>query len=193
MTGPGLGEVLRCATQAEFEAWLEEHHADSRGIWLQIAKKDAPRPTVTYVEAVEAALCFGWIDGQKARDDDAHWRQRFTPRSPRSRWSQINRDKAEQLIAAGRMRAAGSAEVQRARLDGRWDAAYPSPRNATVPQDLQEALDAEPALASAFADLDARNRYAILWRLADAKRPETRARRMSKYLDMLRRGERLHE
>jgi uncharacterized protein YdeI (YjbR/CyaY-like superfamily) len=186
-------DVLRFATQASFEAWLEEHHASSPGIWLQIARKNATAPTVTYAEAIEAALCFGWIDGQKKRGDDAHWLQRFTPRSKRSRWSQINRDKAEQLIAAGRMRASGQAEVDRARADGRWDAAYAGPGTATVPEDLQRALDADPHIAAAFAELDSRNRYAIIWRLNDAKRPETRERRLAKYLDMLRRGERLHE
>jgi uncharacterized protein YdeI (YjbR/CyaY-like superfamily) len=186
-------DVLRCTTQADFEAWLEDHHAQSPGVWLEIAKKDATRPTVTYVEAIEAALSFGWIDGQKRRGDDEHWLQRFTPRSTRSRWSQINRDKAEQLIAAGRMRPSGLTEVDRARADGRWDTAYAGQGTATVPDDLQRALDADPRLAAAFADLDARNRYAIIWRLNDAKRPETRARRLAKYLDMLRRGDRLHE
>jgi uncharacterized protein YdeI (YjbR/CyaY-like superfamily) len=186
------GEVLRFATQADFEAWLADHHAESGGIWLEIGKKGATDPTLTYAEAIEAALCFGWIDGQKGRGDDAHWRQRFSPRSSRSRWSQINRDKAEQLIAAGRMRPSGQAEIDRARADGRWDAAYAGQGTATVPDDLQRALDADPRVAAAFADLDARNRYSIIWRLNDAKRPETRARRLTKYLDMLRRGERLH-
>jgi uncharacterized protein YdeI (YjbR/CyaY-like superfamily) len=186
------GEVLRFATQADFEAWLADHHAESGGIWLEIGKKGATDPTVTYAEAIEAALCFGWIDGKKGRGDDAHWRQRFSPRSSRSRWSQINRDKAEQLVAAGRMRPSGQAEIDRARADGRWDAAYAGQGTATVPDDLQRALDADPGLAAAFADLDARNRYSIIWRLNDAKRPETRARRLTKYVDMLRRGERLH-
>ncbi len=186
------GEVLRFATQADFEAWLADHHAESGGIWLEIGKKGATDPTVTYAEAIEAALCFGWIDGQKGRGDDARWRQRFSPRSSRSRWSQINRDKAEQLVAAGRMRPSGQAEIARASADGRWDAAYAGQGTATVPDDLQRALDADPGIAAAFADLDARNRYSIIWRLNDAKRPETRARRLTKYVDMLRRGERLH-
>jgi uncharacterized protein YdeI (YjbR/CyaY-like superfamily) len=189
----GPRDVLRFATQADFEAWLEDHHAQSPGVWLQIAKKNATRPTVTYADAIQAALSFGWIDGQKRRGDDEHWLQRFTPRSARSRWSQINRDKAEQLIAAGRMRPSGLTEVDRARADGRWDAAYAGQGTATAPDDLQQALDADPRLASAFSDLDARNRYAIIWRLNDAKRPETRARRLAQYLDMLRRGDRLHE
>jgi uncharacterized protein YdeI (YjbR/CyaY-like superfamily) len=183
---------VRFADAAEFEAWLEDNHEHHRGVWLEIAKKGSSEPTVTYPEAIEIALCFGWIDGQKARGDDAHWRQRFTPRSRRSRWSRINRDKAKQLIAAGRMRPAGLAEIERARADGRWDAAYDGQRTAVVPDDLQRELQADPVAAAAFAALDARNRYAITWRLNDAKRPETRARRLAQYLDMLRRGERLH-
>ena len=189
---PG-GEVLRFATHADFEAWLADNHARSAGVWLEIAKKNSPDPTVTYAEAIESALSFGWIDGQKGAGNDEHWLQRFTPRSSRSRWSRINRDKAAQLIASGRMRPPGLAEVERARADGRWEAAYEGQRTASVPDDLQRELDADPAAAAAFADLDSRNRYAIIWRLNDAKRPETRARRLTKYLDMLRRGERLHE
>ena len=186
-------DVRRFASQADFEAWLEDQHARSDGVWLQIAKKGSPHATVTYEEAIEAALRFGWIDGQKRRGDDEHWLQRFTPRSSRSRWSQINRDKAEQLIAASRMHPSGLAEVERAKADGRWNAAYAGQHSAGVPDDLREALDAEPGLAAAFAELDARNRYSIIWRLNDAKRPETRARRLAKYLDMLRRRERIHE
>ena len=189
---PG-GDLLRFATQADFEAWLADNHARSAGVWLEIAKKNSPDPTVTYAEAIESALCFGWIDGQKRGGDDEHWLQRFTPRSSRSRWSRINRDKAAELIASGRMRPPGLTEVERARADGRWEAAYEGQRTASVPDDLQRELDADPAAAAAFADLDSRNRYAIIWRLNDAKRPETRARRLTKYLDMLHRGERLHE
>ena len=184
--------VVAFASAAAFRKWLARHHADHPGIWLKIAKKASGIPTVTYAEALDEALCFGWIDGQKARGDHAHWRQRFTPRSRRSRWSRINRDKAEKLIAAGRMRPAGLAEIERARADGRWDAAYEGQRAAVVPDDLQRELQADPVAAAAFEALDARNRYAITWRLNDAKRPETRARRLAQYLDMLRRGERLH-
>lgn len=187
------GRVLWFATQADLEAWLSENHGRSPGVWLAIAKKGASRRTVSYPEAIEAALCFGWIDGQKERGDDEHWLQRFTPRSSRSRWSRINRDKAEQLIAAGRMRPPGLAEVERARADGRWDNAYEGARTAAIPDDLQRELDADPTAAAAFAGLDSRNRYAIIWRLNDAKRAETRARRLANYMDMLRHGERLHE
>jgi uncharacterized protein YdeI (YjbR/CyaY-like superfamily) len=192
VSGPSEDAGVRFADAAAFEAWLEDNHEHHRGVWLEIAKKGSSQATVSYPEAIEIALCFGWIDGQKARGDDAYWRQRFTPRSRRSRWSRVNRDKAEQLIAAGRMRPAGLAEVERARADGRWDAAYAGQRAAVVPDDLQRELQADPVAAAAFAALDARNRYAIIWRLNDAKRPETRARRLANYLDMLRRGERLH-
>lgn len=175
-----------------FEDWLAQHHESSRGLWLKIAKKGCTEPLVSYGEAVEVALCFGWIDGQKDRWNDQHWLQRFTPRSPRSRWSKINREKAEQLITAGRMRPAGTAQIDRARLDGRWDAAYDGQRTAKAPEDLQRALDRDPDAAAAFVTLDSRNRYAIIFRINDAKRAETRAKRVAKYIDMLRRGERLH-
>jgi uncharacterized protein YdeI (YjbR/CyaY-like superfamily) len=187
------GEVIQFATRTEFETWLEIHHQQSPGIWLMIAKKGSTVPSITYAEAIEVALCFGWIDGQKARHDDRHWLQRFSPRSARSRWSEINREKAEGLIAAGRMRPAGLDEVERARADGRWDAAYKGQRTASVPEDLQRELDRDPRAATAFAELDARNRYSIIWRINDAKRPETRERRIVTYLDMLRRGERIHK
>jgi uncharacterized protein YdeI (YjbR/CyaY-like superfamily) len=191
-SNPEGGELIRFATAADFERWLEANHDRSAGVWLEIAKQEAREASITYSEAIEVALCFGWIDGQKGRGDDEHWRQRFSPRSRRSRWSQINRDKAEQLMAAGRMRPQGLAEVERARADGRWEAAYHGQRTATVPEDLQRELDADPVAAAAFAALDARNRYSIIWRLNDAKRSETRARRLAKFLDMLRRGERIH-
>jgi len=191
-SGPNEKDVLRFPSAEAFEAWLTDHHAQHPGIWLEIGKKGSGTPSVSYVEAVETALCFGWIDGQKARGPDGFWRQRFTPRTAGSRWSLLNRDKAEALIADGRMRAAGRAEVDRARADGRWDAAYQGQRDATPPEDLQRALDEDPAVAAAFAQLDARNRFSIIWRLNDAKRPETRRRRLETYLDMLRRGERMH-
>jgi uncharacterized protein YdeI (YjbR/CyaY-like superfamily) len=150
-----------------------------------IAKKGSAHRSITYAEAIEVALCFGWIDGQKARRDSEHWLQRFTPRSTRSRWSEINRDKAEELIVARRMRSAGLAEIERAKTDGRWDAAYKGQRTASIPADLQRELDRNPGAARAFAELDARSRYSIIWRINDAKRPETRQRRVTKYLDML--------
>lgn len=184
--------ILRFPNQTAFETWLEANHGDAAGIWLQIAKRGATDTTISYEEAVDAALCFGWIDGQKARGDARVWLQRFTRRTRRSRWSRINRDRAERLVAEGRMREAGLDAIASARSDGRWDAAYEGQRTAGVPDDLQRALAADPDAAAAFESLDARNRYAIVWRLNDAKRPETRTRRLEKFLEMLRRGETIH-
>lgn len=191
--GSPPGEVVQFASAAEFERWLETNHDGHPGIWLKLAKKGAGQPSLSYAQALDVALCFGWIDGQKAAHADRHWLQRFTPRSSKSRWSQTNRDKAQQLITAGRMQPAGLAEIERARADGRWQAAYAGQRNATVPDDLRDAFNHDPQAAEAFNQLDAHNRYAIIWRINDAKRPETRARRIAKYLDMLRRGERIHD
>lgn len=186
------GEAVQFATPADFEAWLDVNHAQNPGVWLLIAKQGSTVPSITYAEAVEVALCFGWIDGQKARAADHHWLQRFTPRSTRSRWSEINREKVEGLAAAGRLRPAGIAEVQRAKADGRWDAAYKGQRTASIPEDLQRELDHDLEARAAFSELDARNRYSIIWRINEAKGPETRQRRIAKYMDMLRRGERIH-
>ena len=177
----------------ELEDWLEENGGTSPGLWLKIAKKGAPEPSITYAEALEVALCFGWIDSQKRGFDETHFLQRFTPRRPRGRWSKINREKAEALHKAGALRPAGAAEVEAAKADGRWEAAYEGSRTAKVPDDLQAALDANPAAAAFFADLDSANRYAITYRLADAKKPETRERRLAKFLAMLERGEKIHE
>lgn len=185
-------ELLRFATAPAFEAWLRRNHASSDGIWLLIAKVGAAEPTVTYPQAVEIALCHGWIDGQKKGLDEQHWLQRFTPRRARSLWSKVNREKAQALIAAGRMQPAGMAEIVRAQEDGRWDAAYDGPRTALVPPDLQAALDARPRARSFFAQLDGTNRYAVLWRIQTAKRPETRARRIEALVEMLARGETIH-
>jgi uncharacterized protein YdeI (YjbR/CyaY-like superfamily) len=185
--------ILLFATPPDLEAWLEESHAKSDGVWLKIAKKGAPVPSVTYAEALELALCFGWIDSQKRGHDETHFLQRFTPRRPRGRWSKINREKAEALIAVGRMRPTGLAEVEAARADGRWEAAYEGQRTATVPDDLQRELDANPAAREFFAGLDSANRYAVIYRLNEAKKPETRERRLRKFLAMLERGEKIHE
>lgn len=182
-------DIRLFAGPAEFEAWLEEHAEASPGLWLKIAKKGAPEPSVTYAQAVELALCFGWIDSQKRGLDETHFLQRFTPRRPRGRWSKINREKAEALEAAGALRPPGAAEVAAAKADGRWEAAYEGSRTATVPDDLQAELDANPTAAAFFAELDAANRYAIIWRLGEAKKPETRARRLAKFVAMLERGE----
>jgi uncharacterized protein YdeI (YjbR/CyaY-like superfamily) len=186
-------EILLFPAPADLEEWLEANAADSPGLWLKIAKKGAPEPSVTYAEALELALCFGWIDSQKRGLDDTHFLQRFTPRRPRGRWSKINREKAEALEAAGALRPAGAAEVTAAKADGRWEAAYEGARTAQVPADLQAELDANPAAAAFFADLDGTNRYAILYRLQEARKPQTRARRLAKFLTMLERGEKIHE
>jgi uncharacterized protein YdeI (YjbR/CyaY-like superfamily) len=192
-TRPGSDQPnLLFAGAADFEAWLERNHDSPDGVWLKIAKKGAREPSVTYEEAVELGLCFGWIDSQMRGLDEQHYLQRFTPRRPRGRWSKINRGKAEALIEAGRMRPAGMAEVEAAKADGRWDAAYEGARTAKVPDDLQAELDANPAAAEFFAGLDSANRYAIVYRLNDAKKPETRERRLRKYVAMLERGEKIH-
>jgi uncharacterized protein YdeI (YjbR/CyaY-like superfamily) len=184
--------ILLFTDADELEAWMEENHASSEGLWLKIAKKGAPEPSVTYGEALEVALCFGWIDSQKRGLDETHFLQRFTPRRPRGRWSKINRRKAEALIAAGRIRSAGLVEVEAAKADGRWEAAYEGQRSAEVPLDLQRELDANPAAAEFFASLDSANRYAIVYRLGEAKKPETRERRLRKFIAMLERGEKIH-
>jgi uncharacterized protein YdeI (YjbR/CyaY-like superfamily) len=183
--------VLPFPSQAEWEEWLE-HHAESLGVWLKIAKKASGIETVTHAEALEVALCFGWIDGQRGRLDDEWFLQRFTPRRARSRWSQINRDKAELLITDGRMRAAGLREVERAKQDGRWEAAYAGQSTIEVPDDLRRALDSDPAAKRFFATLDSANRYAVLYRVHDAKRADTRAQRIEKFVAMLARGEKIH-
>jgi uncharacterized protein YdeI (YjbR/CyaY-like superfamily) len=176
----------------EWEEWLDDEYATSRGVWLKIARKGTGRLSVSYDEALDVALAYGWIDGQKGRYDDEHWVQRFTPRTPRSRWSKINCARAGALIAAGRMRPAGLAEVERAKADGRWEAAYDGQRSATVPEDLQRALDASPAARDFFATLSGANRYAILYRVQDAKRPDTRARRIAQLVEMLAERRTLH-
>ena len=177
---------------AEWEAWLEQHHASSDGVWLRFAKKGSGVTTIDYEQALDAALAYGWIDSQTRRIDETYYAQRFTPRRSRSPWSQRNREKAEAMIAAGTMRPAGLAEVERARADGRWEAAYAGPATIAVPDDLQAELDARPAAAGFFARLSSQNRYAILYRLQEAKRPETRARRLAQFVEQLERGETLH-
>jgi uncharacterized protein YdeI (YjbR/CyaY-like superfamily) len=177
------------ASKEEFIAWLEEHHATSDGLWIRIGKKNAGVESVTVTETLDVALCFGWIDGQRKPLDDKYFLQKYTPRRARSKWSKRNVGLVEKLIEAGEMRAAGHAEIERAKADGRWDAAYDSPANIQVPPDLQAELDARPAAAEFFKTLNSTNRYSILYRLHDAKRPETRARRLEQFVAMLERGE----
>lgn len=178
-------EPLELAGQAEWKRWLQENHERSPGIWLKIAKKQSPRPTVTYDEALDAALCWGWIDGQKRPLDEHFWLQRFTRRGARSQWSKRNREKAEQLIADKRMRPPGQAQVDAARADGRWEAAYPSQSSRDVPEDFQRALEENPAARELFASLNSANRYSFIYRIHMAKRPETRARRIEQLIEML--------
>jgi|SRR6478609_7470052 len=184
--------ILLFATPPDLEAWLEKNHASSAGLWLKIAKKGSGVESVSYAEALELALCFGWIDSQKRGLDEQHFLQRFTPRRPRGKWSLINCEKAEALIASGAMRRAGLVEVEAAKADGRWEAAYAGQRTAEVPEDLRAELDRNEAAREFFATLDSANRYAILYRLQEAKKPETRERRLRKFVDMLERGEKVH-
>jgi uncharacterized protein YdeI (YjbR/CyaY-like superfamily) len=183
--------VISFATVPDCEAWFGEHCADQRGFWLKIGRAGGGR-TVTYAEALDVALCHGWIDGQKRSYDDSHWLQRFTPRGPRSKWSQINRDKAEALIKDGRMHPAGQAQVDAAKADGRWAAAYAGQKSATVPDDLAAALAADPQAKAFFETLSGANRYAILYRVQDAKRPETRAARIAKFVEMCHHHQTVH-
>jgi uncharacterized protein YdeI (YjbR/CyaY-like superfamily) len=191
VTASDVSEVA-FPTAAAWQDWLGDHHKTADGLWLKLAKKDAPEPTLTYAEALDVALCFGWIDAQTRGLDDEYWLKRFTPRKPGSRWSKINTQKADVLIAAGRMQPAGLAEVEMAKADGRWDAAYAGARTITVPDDLASALAANQQAAAFFATLNSANRYAILYRIGTVKRPETRARKIAQYVQMLAEHRMLH-
>jgi uncharacterized protein YdeI (YjbR/CyaY-like superfamily) len=180
--------ILECADDAHWHRWLQDNHATSPGVWLKFAKQAAGATTVSHAQALDTAICFGWIDGQTRRFDERFWLQRFTPRGPRSRWSQVNCVKAEQLITAGRMRDAGLTAVQAARADGRWEAAYEPQSRATVPNDLKAALDAEPAAREFFETLTGQRRYAFLYRLHHVTQPAARQRRIASYIELLRDG-----
>jgi len=184
--------VEEFASAKEWERWLARNHAKSPGVWLKIAKKGSGVETVSHADALEVALCQGWIDGLRHKHDDVYFRQRFTPRTPRSKWSRINRDKVEALAAAGRMRPAGQREIDAAKADGRWAAAYAGQRTIEVPDDLVRALRRSAKARRKFESLDSRNRYAILYRIHDAKRPETRARRIEQFVTMLAEGRTIH-
>ncbi len=192
MGSPRTDPVVAFESPEAWEAWLAEHHATAGGVWVKMAKKATGIPTVTHQEALDVALCYGWIDGQRNRYDDQWFLQRFTPRRPRSNWSKINRDKVERLVAEGRMQPAGLREVERAQADGRWDAAYDPPSVAQVPDDLRRALDANRAAAAFFETLNSQNRFGILYQVQGAKRPETRARRIDKFVAMLAEGRKLY-
>lgn len=185
-------EIIEFSSAAELQEWLSRNYASSSGFWLKLKKNAAGEDVLTYAQALDVALCYGWIDGQKGKLDDAYWLQRFTPRSARSRWSKVNREKVAALIEQGRMEPPGIAEVERAKADGRWEAAYAGAKSATVPDDLARALEANPAAAEFFKTLDSQNRYSILYRVQDAKRPETRAQRIEKYVSMLANHEKIH-
>jgi uncharacterized protein YdeI (YjbR/CyaY-like superfamily) len=185
--------IRRFATQSAWAQWLEKHHRDSRGLWLRLAKKESGLQSITYAEALELALCYGWIDGQKRGESQQAWLQRFLPRSAKSIWSKINRDKALGLIACGRMKDAGLEAVEAAKKDGRWQAAYDSPKGANVPQDFQIALNASKKAQKFFENLDGANCYAVLFRIQTAKKAETRARKIREFVAMLERNETIHQ
>jgi uncharacterized protein YdeI (YjbR/CyaY-like superfamily) len=187
-----MNEILSFRSASEFRKWLAANHRDSNGIWLRIFKKDSGQLSVTYAEALDEALCFGWIDGQKQRHDEVSWRQKFTPRRAKSGWSKINTQHVERLIQAGRMKAAGHAVIDSAKKDGRWNAAYDSPSQATLPEDFLAALRRNKKAQAFFESLNKANRYAIAYRLQTAKKTETKQRRMEMILAMLARGEAFH-
>ena len=184
--------TMACATLQDWEAWLSAHHQEIAGIWLKLAKKGSGIASLSYGEAVEGALCYGWIDSQKVAFDAEYWLQRFTPRRARSVWSRVNRDAALALIAAGRMKPVGLQQVELARSDGRWEAAYASQRTMAIPDDFQEELNHNPQAQAFYRTLNSANRYAILWRIETAKKQETRAAWIAKFIAMLTKGEKIH-
>ncbi len=178
--------------QKDWADWLRKNHAKSSGVWLKLAKKSSGSQSVSYAEALEIALCYGWIDGQKKSYDESFWLQKFTPRGAKSIWSKINKGKAGELIRSGRMKPAGLNAVERAKQNGRWDAAYDSPSVSTVPPDFQARLNKSAKAKAFFATLNSANRYAILFRIQTAKKAETRARKIEQFIEMLERKEKLH-
>jgi uncharacterized protein YdeI (YjbR/CyaY-like superfamily) len=190
---PGSDSTVKLfKTKPDWSAWLEKNHRKSAGLWLRLAKKDSGLRSVSYKEALEVALCYGWIDGQKRPENEQTWLQRFVPRSPRSIWSKINRAKVLALVASGEMKAAGLVAIENAKKNGRWDAAYDSPSGAAVPADFQKALDSHPRASAFFKTLDRANRYAVLWRIQTVKKAETRVRKIEQFIDMLAKKEKLH-
>ena len=185
--------VILFEDREAWAAWLDERHATAAGVWLRLAKKGASIRSLSYAEALDEALCYGWIDSQKKGHDAESWIQKFTPRGPKSVWSKVNREKVQALADAGRMRPAGLRAVEAAKADGRWAAAYDSQRTATVPEDLAAALDGRPEAKRFFAALDGANRYAVLWRVQTARTPAARAKRIATLVEMLARGKRIHD
>ena len=184
--------VLQFKTQKAWATWLDKNHARSSGVWVRISKKGSAIKSISYSEGVEAALCYGWIDGQKERCDESSWLQKFTPRGARSIWSKINREKAEELIKSGRMKRAGMEAIATARQNGRWEGAYDSPSGSSVPSDFQAALDKNAAAKAFFSTINRANRYAILFRLQTARKAETRAKRIQQFIGMLEKKETMH-
>ncbi len=184
--------IIPFETQQDWEGWLAEHHTDTQGIWLKIAKKETGIPSVSYSEALDSALCYGWIDGQKDAFDDRYWLQKFTPRRAKSGWSKVNCDKATTLIAKGRMQPAGLRQVELAKADGRWESAYQSQSRITIPEDFQSQLDKNQQAKEFFGTLNSVNRYAILYKIQTAKKPETRSARIQKFIEMLARNEKIY-
>jgi uncharacterized protein YdeI (YjbR/CyaY-like superfamily) len=184
--------TLPFESKKKWADWLAKQHEKSAGVWLKLAKKDAGIRSVTYAEALEVALCYGWIDGQKKGLDDKYWRQKFTPRGPKSIWSKLNTEKAEQLIASGAMKPAGLKAIELAKQDGRWEAAYSSQKNISIPQDFQTVLNRNKKAKAFFGTLNGANRYAILFRITTAKKAETRTKRIQQFVEMLSRGEKLY-
>jgi uncharacterized protein YdeI (YjbR/CyaY-like superfamily) len=191
-TGPDL-PIVEASDQRAWRGWLTKNHTRTQGAWLKFAKKSSPTPSVSYAEALEEAICFGWIDGQVRRFDEHFYLQRFTPRRRASKWSQINRGHAERLIAAGRMQPTGLAAVEAAQADGRWDAAYPAQSQAAVPEDFQRALDENQSAKDFFAELTGSTRYAFLYRLHNVRRPEARSQRIADYIERLSTGRTLED
>ena len=192
MSKPSDLQTLPFASQKAWANWLETWHDKSAGVWLKLSKKDSGIPSVTYEEALDVALCHGWIDGQKKGFDEKYWLQKFTPRGPKSIWSKINTGKAERLIVSGLMKPAGLKAIEAAKADGRWAQAYDSQKNISVPEDFQSALDKNKKAKAFFATLNSANRYAILFRIQTAKKVETRAERIQQFVEMLEKNEKLY-
>jgi uncharacterized protein YdeI (YjbR/CyaY-like superfamily) len=189
---PDVSPVKLFKSKQDWDAWLEKNHRKGTGLWLRLAKKNSGLQSVSYKEALEIALCYGWIDGQKRPESEQAWLQKFISRSSRSIWSKINREKALALIASGEMKAAGLEAIENAKENGRWDTAYDSPSGSAVPDDFQAALDANPQAAAFFKQLDRANRYAVLWRIQTVKKAATRTRKIEHFIAMLERREKIH-
>lgn len=184
--------TLPFANKKKWADWLAKQHDKSTGVWLKLAKKNTGIPSITYEEALDVALCYGWIDGQKGSFDEQYWLQKFTPRGPKSIWSKVNTEKVERLIASGDMKPPGLKAIELAKQDGRWDAAYASQKNISIPEDFQAALDKNKKAKEFFATLKSSERYSFLFRIHTAKKAETRAKRIQQFVEMLEKGERIH-